>query len=198
MTTKNNFLHSLVFLPMIASMFSGNPATPALPDIQATFVKGIIITNDQAEVPVEIDTRSMKIDAYFMEKGLPLAGYGKKLVEEADKRDLDWRLIAAIAMRESTGGKHACKNVPNNYWGWNSCKTGFDSMDKAIASITAHLAGDNPNTSKHYEGKDVKAILQTYNPPRVVPQYADQVMAIMKDIDGMQISDSQSVNTENS
>ena len=36
---------------------------------------------------------------------MPLLGLGKKMVIEAEKNNLDWRLLPAISVIESTGGK---------------------------------------------------------------------------------------------
>lgn len=122
------------------------------------------------------------IDAYFKEHDMPLEGMGMKMAKEAEENGLDWRLVAAIAVRESTGGKNDCRKVDNNPFGWGSCKIGFDSLDKAIETVALNLGGNNPKTAHHYDGKDTKKILQTYNPVSIVPRYAQQVMAIMDDI----------------
>ncbi|MEI6580622.1 MAG: glucosaminidase domain-containing protein [bacterium] len=122
------------------------------------------------------------VDAYFESHSMPLHGMGLKLVQEAENNDLDWRLLAAIAVRESTGGKFDCKKVENNPFGWGSCKIGFDTIDESIETVARNLGGNNPNTAYHYSGKDTKAILQKYNPPSIVPRYAQQVMSIMNEI----------------
>lgn len=119
------------------------------------------------------------IDAYFRARKMPLEGMGKKMVEEAEKNGLDWRLLPAIAVRESTGGIHACKRVEHNFFGWGSCKIGFDSDEEAIETIARNLGGNNPNTEHHYSGKTTKEILEKYNPPSIVPNYAKKVMATM-------------------
>jgi len=106
-------------------------------------------------------------------------GMGEKMVEEALKNDLDWRLLPAIAVRESTGGKHECKRVPNNAFGWGSCKISFKSNEQAIETVALNLGGNKPNTARHYDEKTVIEILRAYNPPSIVPKYAEQVMAIM-------------------
>ena len=122
------------------------------------------------------------IDAYFALHDMPLEGTGMKMVEEAEDNDLDWRLLPAVAVRESTGGKHDCKKVENNPFGWGSCKIGFKSIDDAIETMARNLGGNNPKTAKHYDNKTTKGILHAYNPPSVIPKYAEQVMSIMKDI----------------
>jgi len=104
------------------------------------------------------------------------------MVEEAEKNGIDWRLLPAIAVRESTGGKHACKKVKNSFFGWGSCKINFKSTEEAIEVVAKNLGGNNPNTDHHYAGKTTKEILQKYNPPSVVPRYAEQVMNIMDTI----------------
>jgi len=131
---------------------------------------------------LEVEVKKAKaeaIDAYFAERKMPLAGTGLTMVEEAEKNGLDWRLLAAIAVRESTGGRNACKRVANNPFGWGSCKIGFESNEKAIETVAKNLGGNNPNTAYHYDDKETKEILQAYNPPSIVPRYAEQVMAIM-------------------
>jgi len=127
----------------------------------------------------EMAMKAEAIDEYFRSRGMPLAGTGRKMVEEAEKNDLDWRLLAAIAARESTGGKFACKKVKHNPFGWNSCKTGFESTEKAIETVGRNLGGNNPKTKRHYADKTTEGILKAYNPPHVVPNYAAQVMRIM-------------------
>lgn len=119
------------------------------------------------------------IDTYFRERSMPLEGMGMKMVIEAEKNGLDWRLIAAIAVRESTGGKFECKRVENNPFGWGSCKIGFESNEKAIETVARNLGGNNPNTAHHYDDKTTIQILRAYNPPSVVPKYAEQVISIM-------------------
>lgn len=122
------------------------------------------------------------IDAYFRERGMPLAGTGMKMVVEAEKNGIDWRLLPAIAVRESTGGKFACKKVTYSFFGWGSCKINFDSPEEAIETVAHNLGGNNPKTVNHYGDKNTKEILRAYNPPSIVPHYAEQVMEIMKAI----------------
>ena len=136
----------------------------------------------EAEARAQKAQKAEAIDAYFEAYGMPLAGTGMKMVEEAEKNDIDWRLLPAIAVRESTGGKHACKGATYNSFGWGSCKINFKSNEQAIETVARNLGGNNPNTDHHYAGKTTLQILQKYNPPSIVKRYAQQVMAIMDDI----------------
>ncbi|KKR62008.1 MAG: hypothetical protein UU01_C0012G0003 [Parcubacteria group bacterium GW2011_GWA2_40_37] len=125
------------------------------------------------------DQKVAAIDRYFRERDMPLEGMGMKMVLEAEKNGLDWRLLPAIAIQESTAGKNMF--APNNPFGWGK-KIKFDSFDQAIETVARNLGGNNPNTDHHYAGKTTEEILKTYNPPSVVHNYAKQVMNIMKDI----------------
>ncbi len=135
-----------------------------------------------AEKEKDQKTKAEAIDSYFESRDMPLFGMGMKMVQEAEKNDLDWRLLPAIAVRESTGGKFACKKVDNNPFGWGSCKIGFDSLDEAIETVAMNLGGNNPNTERHYADKTTDQILKAYNPPSIIPNYVKQVKSIMKAI----------------
>ena len=143
----------------------------------------VIITQEEVARKEKADA----IDTYFAKYDAPLEGYGMKFVVEAEKNGIDWRLLPAISMRESTGGIHACKKVPNSVFGWGSCKISFNSIDESIEIVARSLGGNNPKTSHHYEDKTVTQILKKYN--SVIPNYSAQVVKIMKAIkdDGNEI-----------
>ncbi len=135
----------------------------------------------------ENESRQAKADAidnYFASKNAPLSGYGMKFVTEAEKNNIDWRLLPAIAMRETTGGKFACKNpnAPYNNFGWHSCKKGFDSVDESIEHISMILGGSNGRSRYYTEGMTSEQILKKYNPDSIIPGYSKQVMKIMDSI----------------
>ena len=141
-----------------------------------------ITDNQQKE---RIDT-AKKIDTYFATRDMPLEGTGMKMVIEAEKNDIDPYLIAAIAVRESTGGKHQCKSQASlgkvNPFGWGGCKLGFESYDHAIETVARNLGGNNPKTAHHYDDKSTIEILEAYNPRTVVATYPEQVVKIMNTI----------------
>jgi hypothetical protein len=196
---KNNlirFVQSLVFLPVVTTMSLSGINIQTSQNILVKKVNietnGTLALNQAVDPKVDSDTKILKaeakaIDAYFAEHDMPLEGTGLKMAKEAETNDLDWRLLPAIAVRESTGGKNDCKKVENNPFGWGSCKIGFDSIEEAIETVAKNLGGNNPNTAKHYDNKTTKQILRAYNPPSVVPKYAEQVMSIMKDIGDAEI-----------
>jgi len=188
------FVESFVLLPLVTMSPSVGPISQATSNMvtapliissQKFNMKtlGTLAFNQAIDPKVEEQKiKAVAIDAYFKERDMPLEGMGMKMVQEAEKNDLDWRLLPAIAIRESTGGKFECIKVPNNAFGWGSCKIGFLSNEHAIEIVARNLGGNNPNTARHYDNKTTKQILRAYNPPSVIPRYAEQVMSIMNAI----------------
>lgn len=149
-------------------------------------INGFEITRNDASIEkqnIQIEEariqKAESIDTYFKARKMPLQGMGMKMVLEAEKNDLDWRLLPAIAVRESTGGKNLF--AKNNPFGWGK-KVEFDSFDTAVEIIAKNLGGNNPKTAHHYDEKTTIEILHAYNPPSIVPRYAEQVIAIMNTI----------------
>jgi hypothetical protein len=137
---------------------------------------------DAKQAQIAREAKAQAIDAYFGARKAPLAGKGMKMVEVAEENDLDWRLLPAIAMRESSGGLAACKKVKNSVFGFGSCKINFKSIEDSIEIVGSNLGGNNPKTARHYDGKTTEEILKAYNPPSIVPNYVPQVLKIMNDI----------------
>lgn len=161
----------------------------AIPSISlASHIGSLDVTPvTKVEVSAE-DIRKEKariIDTYFKERSMPLHGTGMTFVLVAEKYGLDWRLLPAIGVRESSGGKAACGFNP---FGWGSCKlSNFSSYEQAIEALGKNLGGANPNTARYYAGKSTMEKLYHYN-GTVVPEYPDEVVAIMKKIETTQVT----------
>lgn len=201
---KNNlirFLESFVLLPVITvSMPLGSlygsfliygidsvPSQIVLLQKENIEAGDLLAFNQAVDPKVDLRVQTLQaqantIDAYFKVRNMPLEGLGMKMALEAEKNDIDWRLLPAIAIRESSGGKNACNKMKNNFFGWGSCKIGFNSDEEAIETVALNLGGNNLKTAGYYDNKTIKQILRAYNPPSIVPHYAEQVMSIMKSI----------------
>lgn len=189
-TTLIRFVESFILLPgLTMSGANMGPVSQAVMSVVNT--PAMVVAEKQNKIDLENERMAAEkarvekaeaIDAYFRENSMPLAGMGMKMVLEAEKNDLDWRLLPAIAVRESTGGKFACKKATFNSFGWGSCKIGFKSNEEAIETVARNLGGNNPKTEHHYDEKTTMQILRAYNPPSIVPRYAEQVISIMNDI----------------
>ncbi len=153
--------------------------THIVPSLASTTVNVVVEAAQDEKL-----TQAAKIDKYFSDRDLPLSGYGLKLVVAAEKYDLDWNLLPAIAMRESTGGKFACHNNP---FGWGSCSIKFKDFDEAIEVLARNLGGANKKTAGYYAGVSTAKKLYYYN-GTVIKSYPAEVMAIMKTIEKIEIS----------
>lgn len=176
------FLQSFVAIPLFAATmpFAGvsTPVTTVVAQNNGV-IEASLITPEEAE----IDAKNAKaIDDFLTKRKSVLAGYGKKFVAEARKNDIDPFLLVAISGRETTfyRPESQCKSErgANNPFGYGSCRISFDSIDEAIEKVTASIAGKNPKTAHHYEGKTTYQILRKYN--TVIKRYPEEVIAIMK------------------
>jgi hypothetical protein len=140
------------------------------------------VTPEMAALQTEREETAAKIDAYYAKYNLPLETHGMSMVLAGEKYGVDPILLAAMAMRETTGGKFACNNNP---FGWGSCKIKFQSFDHAIDVVAMNLGGHNPRTASYYKGKSLTGILKTYN--SVIPSYSNEVIAIMAKIENIKI-----------
>lgn len=175
---KSSILFYSLYLAYSPQVFALQAEAPVASDL--IIQKHQLLVSQKKSIDLVFQERTKKIEKYFARHNLPLGKQAKYFVISADKYDIDWTLLAAIGFIESTGGKFACKTVGYNAWGWGSCTLGFDSYPEAIDTISKNLAGQYEKTAHHYAGKDVRGILQAYNPPSVVPDYADKVMREMR------------------
>lgn len=71
-------------------------------------------------------------------KGTPLVDYSTYIVEISDKYEIDYRLIAAIAMKESGAGR-TIREGSHNAWGFENGRTMFGSWEEAIDTVARTL-----------------------------------------------------------
>jgi hypothetical protein len=123
---------------------------------------------------IEVEDARIQLVANFIKnndigKNSPLQPYdhfAKIFVEEADKNDLDFRLLPAIARKESTFCKSNVGKKYYNCFGWdvpNEVREGgkFESYEEGIATVARGL-------KKHYVDKgltNIMDIMRKYCPP---------------------------------
>jgi len=143
--------------------------------IQNTAVQETILENS-ASISPEDALKAKKIEnikKYLIKRGAPLATNAQDFVEAADKYGIDYRLVAAISIIESSGGLHNFK--PYNAWGWG--KYGFENWKDGIWSVTEGLA-----TGYISKGLDTPLeIGRVYCPPSY-SSWAKKVSSLMKEI----------------
>lgn len=87
------------------------------------------------------DGRAANLRNFFRTYNSPLYDYADVIVQTADKYKLDYRIIPAIAMQESSG----CLKIPPgsyNCWGWGIYGTQvlrFNSYEEAIDTVSAGI-----------------------------------------------------------
>ncbi len=193
-------LHSFVAVPVLAASFALNPlagvmvqppiAVAISPDKTGPLVVATA-GNQQSDPDTQAQTsdlalKAAKIDAYFTQYGRPAAGLGLKLITADRKYGLPDYTMAAMLQIESSGLDHHCPYDQFNGWGYGSC-TGqkFTSIDDAIDTVAATLAGQKPGTARFYKNKSFDAILTTYNGAGVNPKYVSSVKFVMSQINNM-------------
>ena len=86
---------------------------------------------------VRKEARPLILKKYLQAHSSPLANQADFLIETAEKYDMDWRLLPAIAGQEST----FCRTIPEdsyNCWGWGVHSRGtkkFETWEGAIETV---------------------------------------------------------------
>lgn len=124
--------------------------------------------------PPIMDSRAMALGKFFEKRKCPLLPYVDEFITAADKYKVDFRLLPAISVIESQCGKIYPRST-NNPFGWNSARTGFESIPVAIDFIVGQLAN-----SKYYAGKTNERKLAAYCPE---PTYPSRVLKLIKEIE---------------
>ena len=200
MKKTNNFLknklHSFILLPLLLTNFT-TPAMLDNPTIAGSVGETISLNFQKSKAdimdsPVFADPRAAKIDAYFAQWDLPLSGHGKGMIEAADKYGIDWRLLPALAMLETTGGKNLCGDGTNlNAFGYGSCKIHFGTFEASFEAVAKTLSGNCERTAHLYKRKSIEGILEVYNPPNtpgMTPGYHKKALNVMSAIESMEVT----------
>jgi beta-N-acetylglucosaminidase len=125
------------------------------------------------------DNRVEILERYLKKYNSPFAGSARTFVEEADKNNIDWKLVVSIAGVESYFGKHIPYNS-NNAWGWgvygNNVQR-FASWDEGITEISYEL---KTRYMDKWGAKDVYEIGSYY---AADPRWANKVTHFMNDLE---------------
>ncbi|HCC68236.1 TPA: hypothetical protein DEP90_03510 [Patescibacteria group bacterium] len=116
-----------------------------------------------------IDSQTENIRKYLNKRNSPLAKYAEEFVKAANNYGIDYRLVAAISVVESSGGIYCFR--PYNAWGWG--KSGFNSWKDGIWAVSKGL-------SKYYSSgvNTPRKIAYRYCPPNAV-KWGNNVSYVM-------------------
>lgn len=133
--------------------------------ISQYFGQPVYLSSLQQENP--IDPRVAKLEAFFTRFSSPLGIHTDAFLEAADKNGLDWKILPAIAMVESTGGKHTPSCAPFNPFGWSSLTSPcgfwrFGSFNEAIGYVAEKISyGDL--YSRFQKERSISSLADVYN-----------------------------------
>ena len=138
-----------------------------------------------AKIKAVSDYRVKILEKYFKEQNSPLEPYAKDFVANADKYNIDWRLVAAISGVESTFGK-AIPSFSYNAWGWGiygDKVTRFSSWNQGIETVSAGL---RQSYMDKIGGDDIYQIGSMY---AASPFWAGHVMLYINNINDFALRD---------
>jgi hypothetical protein len=170
------FVKIALGLSIILTVLALMPSVAAAPIASANDIPGL-----QVE---EIDPRYQQLNIWFDKYKCPEPRYVQEYIEAADKNGIDYRLLPAISLQESTCGQHVPHWCPkgtlsNNWWGFRAqC---YKSVADGIDSVLNQMANTAP-----FAGNTVKKMLWYYN-GTVNPTYPGSVMIKMKEIEASKI-----------
>jgi len=127
----------------------------------------------------EKDSRVEQLETFLSAHNSPMVGSAKTFIEEADKNNLDWKLVASIAGVESYFGKLIPYGSYNG-WGWGVYGNNvimFPSWDEAIKTISQSL---REKYIDKWGASDVYTIGRFY---AADPNWANKVSSFMNKIE---------------
>lgn len=129
-----------------------------------------------------VDNRAQILRAYLESYNSPIAPHAATFVQEADKHDLDWKLVPAITGLESYFGQMIPPNS-NNGWGYgvygNNVRY-FASWDEGIEVVTEALKEEY---MVKRGARNVYEIGSTY---AADPNWANKVTRFMNEIEAFE------------
>ncbi len=120
----------------------------------------------------ENDPRLERLTYFLTAYRCPVSNLAVDFIAAADRHRLDWRLLPSIAIIETSCGRAQKRQ---NLFGWASARKGFASLRAGIYAVAERL-----ENSRLYRGKELDALLRTYNR---YPGYARRVKQIMLKVD---------------
>lgn len=150
----------LTLLFTIFSLYSLTKPKPTEPVVASTENINPADLNSQVLGLQVVDFRPIRVAEFL--KGTPLEPYSDVIVSLSDKYEIDYRLIPAIAMKE-TGAGRVAPLESFNAWGFENGRTRFESWEQAIESVAKTL-----KTRYIAKGMDT--------PDKMMPVYAPPAM----------------------
>lgn len=179
-TASTTLIFSLIFTFYISGAQTISPRIDAqnyklyaaLPKSELSVSGDIVYTDGRAKI----------VENFFAKYKTPLSEYSDVFIKVADKYNLDYRLLPAISMQESNGGKRVIKDSlnPFGYGIYGGKVIRFSSWEQAIERVGKALREDYLN-----EGyKTPTQIMAKYTPPSLKKEgaWAKGVTTFMEEL----------------
>lgn len=109
---------------------------------------------------------------YLSRRNSPLAQYAEEIVKAATQYGIDYRLVPAISIIESSGGIHTFRTY--NAWGWG--KRNFSSWEEGIWEVSKGLG------NYYAKGLTTPQKISVYYCPPSASEWARKVSYVMREI----------------
>lgn len=124
----------------------------------------------------EFENKSEYIRSFFTKRNSPLAEEADFLVLMANKYQIDYRIVSAISIIESSGGTKLYRNY--NAWGWGGAKGfHFDSWEHSIYVVSKGL-GEN----YYARGANTPELIAPAYNPHTPNEWSAKVRMVMNQI----------------
>lgn len=145
------------------------------------FASTDVVAESKAVVDMERDAKVVKLENFFDKYNSPLKPYSEDFVETAEKYNMDYKLLPAIACMESSCGKNLIQESYNPFgWGiYGNQAIYFRDYSEAIETVGKGI-------SENYiaRGYDTpEEIAPIYTPPNHV-NWLSGVRYFINEIDG--------------
>jgi|SRR5581483_775586 len=166
-----NTLHTTAMkTPKNVELHTGYQLYTAMPSNDNVLGESVTVTDARIEILKQFLTKYKS----------PLLPHAKKLVETADKYNLDFRLLPAVAMQEST----LCRTIPENSfncWGYGIYGDKimrFTSYEEAIERVGKGLSSDYV-----YDGLTTPELIMSRYTPSSNGSWAASVRQFMEEME---------------
>lgn len=176
--TATTLIFSLLFSIYLSNTKIVKPTVQSF-KLYAALPKSEVLISDDI---YHADGRAKIIENFFKTYKAPLADSSNAFIAIADRHNLDWRLLPAISMQESNGGKKVINDSfnPFGYGIYGKVVTKFQSWDEAIERVGRSLREDYLNLGL----KTPYQIMTKYTPPSLSKEgaWAKGVIAFMEEL----------------
>ena len=143
-------------------------------------------TPKSVDTQVKVDPRKEKLYNFFAHYNALVGINIDEFIETADRYNLDYRLLPAIAGSESTFGRYTPSCADFNPFGWTSTTSPchfwrFKSFSEAIGFVGEKIS-TNPSYSKYQKTGRIEDLAISYNPGGT-EEWTKKVTGFMREIE---------------